>query len=86
VHSPPSLPYKVDTPRPSRRTNWTRLVPFPQVHLYAFAKSADPGECKADIARRAVAALGCGRRGARERVRGVRGRLPGVAVGLSAWG
>ena len=56
------------------------------MHLYAFAKSADPGECKTDIARRAVAALGCERRGARELVRGVRGRLPGVAVGLSAWG
>jgi len=26
---PPSLPYKVDTSRPSLRTNWTRLVPFP---------------------------------------------------------
>ena len=25
--SPPSLPYKVDTSRPSLRTNWTRLVP-----------------------------------------------------------
>jgi hypothetical protein len=24
---PPSLPYKVDTSRPSLRTNWTRLVP-----------------------------------------------------------
>jgi len=24
---PPSLPYKVDTSRPSRRTDWTRLVP-----------------------------------------------------------
>jgi hypothetical protein len=23
---PPSLPYKVDTSRPSLRTNWTRLV------------------------------------------------------------
>ena len=28
---PPPLPYKVDTSRPSLRTNWTRLVPFPQV-------------------------------------------------------
>ena len=28
----PSLPYKVDTSRPSLRTNWTRLVPFPQVY------------------------------------------------------
>ena len=28
---PPSLPYKVDTSRPSLRSNWTRLVPFPQV-------------------------------------------------------
>jgi hypothetical protein len=27
---PPSLPYKVDASRPSLRTNWTRLVPFPQ--------------------------------------------------------
>jgi hypothetical protein len=27
---PTSLPYKVDTSRPSLRTNWTRLVPFPQ--------------------------------------------------------
>jgi hypothetical protein len=26
---PPPLPYKVDTSRPSLRTNWTRLVPFP---------------------------------------------------------
>ena len=26
----PSLPYKVDTSRPSLRTNWTRLVPFPR--------------------------------------------------------
>jgi len=26
---PPSLPYKVDTSRPSLRTNWTRLVPLP---------------------------------------------------------
>ena len=26
--APPSLPYKVDTSRPSLRTNWTRLVPF----------------------------------------------------------
>jgi hypothetical protein len=26
--SPPSLPYKVDTSRPSLRTNWTRLVPL----------------------------------------------------------
>jgi hypothetical protein len=26
---PPSLPYKVDTSRPSLRTNWTRLVPRP---------------------------------------------------------
>jgi hypothetical protein len=25
---PPSFPYKVDTSRPSLRTNWTRLVPF----------------------------------------------------------
>ena len=24
---PPPLPYKVDTSRPSLRTNWTRLVP-----------------------------------------------------------
>jgi hypothetical protein len=24
---PPSLPYKVDTSRPSLHTNWTRLVP-----------------------------------------------------------
>ena len=24
----PSLPYKVDTSRPSLRTDWTRLVPF----------------------------------------------------------
>ena len=30
---PPSLPYKVDTSRPSLRTNWTRLVPFAQVHF-----------------------------------------------------
>ena len=30
VPPPPSLPYKVDTSRPSLRTNWTRLVPFPQ--------------------------------------------------------
>ena len=28
--TPPSLPYKVDTSRPPLRTNWTRLVPFPQ--------------------------------------------------------
>ena len=28
---PPSLSYKVDTSRPSLRTNWTRLVPFAQV-------------------------------------------------------
>ena len=27
---PPSLPYKVDTSRPSLRTYWTRLVPFPR--------------------------------------------------------
>ena len=26
----PPLPYKVDTSRPSLRTNWTRLVPFPR--------------------------------------------------------
>ena len=26
---PPSRPYKVDTSRPSLRTNWTRLVLFP---------------------------------------------------------
>ena len=26
---PPSLQYKVDTSRPSLRTNWTRLVPLP---------------------------------------------------------
>ena len=32
---PPSLPYKVDTSRPSLRTNWTRLVPFPQVDARA---------------------------------------------------
>ena len=25
---PPSLPYKVDTSRPSLHTNWTRLVPL----------------------------------------------------------
>jgi SpoVK/Ycf46/Vps4 family AAA+-type ATPase len=31
---PPSLPYKVDTSRPSLRTNWTRLVPFPQVIFF----------------------------------------------------
>ena len=30
THPPPSLPYKVDTSRPSFRTNWTRLVPFPR--------------------------------------------------------
>jgi hypothetical protein len=29
ARSPPSLPYKADTCRPSLRTNWTRLVPFP---------------------------------------------------------
>ena len=27
---PPSLPYKVDTSRPSLHTNWTRLDPFPR--------------------------------------------------------
>ena len=31
---------------------------LPMVHLYAFAKSADPEECTHDISRRAVAALG----------------------------
>ena len=30
---PPPLPYKVDTSRPSLRTNWTRLVPFPQATI-----------------------------------------------------
>ena len=30
---PPSLPYKVDTSRPSLRTNWTRLVSFAQVRV-----------------------------------------------------
>jgi hypothetical protein len=43
---PPSLPYKVDTSRPSLRTNWTRLVPFP--HRYGKGRglllvSADSG-------------------------------------------
>ena len=27
---PPFLPYKVDASRPSLRTNWTSLVPFPR--------------------------------------------------------
>ena len=35
---PPSLPYKVDTSRPSLRTNWTRLVPFP--HRWGAARRA----------------------------------------------
>jgi len=30
---PPPLPYKVDTPRPSLRTNWTRLVQGAHVPL-----------------------------------------------------
>ena len=40
---PPSLPYKVDTSRPSLRTNWTRLVPFAQVRraLLAFEEFCD---------------------------------------------
>ena len=29
-YPPPSLPYKVNTSRPSLRTNWTSLVPFPR--------------------------------------------------------
>ena len=31
--APPPLPYKVDTSRPSLRTNWTRLVPFPHARV-----------------------------------------------------
>jgi ATP-dependent RNA helicase DDX55/SPB4 len=33
---PSSLPYKVDTSRPSLRTDWTRLVPFP--HRFVAAR------------------------------------------------
>ena len=53
----PSLPYKVDTSRPSLRTNWTRHVPFQQARavldglvvvrrrLGAAAAAAAPGAC-----------------------------------------
>ena len=39
---PASLPYKVDTSRPSLRTNWTRLVPFPQVAGSRYAEPPPP--------------------------------------------
>ena len=42
---PPSLPYKVDTSRPALRTNWTRLVPFPQVAGADDVAAAAAGLC-----------------------------------------
>ena len=42
---PPSLPYKVDTSRPSLRTNWTRLVPFPH-RLWEAPRPASVGLCR----------------------------------------
>ena len=36
---PPSLRYKVDTSRPSPRTDWTRLVPFPQARQRGWLRS-----------------------------------------------
>jgi ABC-type molybdate transport system ATPase subunit len=33
VPAPPSLPYKVDTSRPSLRTNWTRVPHLPLPHV-----------------------------------------------------
>ena len=44
--APPSLPYKVDTSRPSLRTNWTRLVPFPQVLAELARAEAEAEELK----------------------------------------
>jgi len=40
---PPSLPYKVDTSRPSLRTNWTRLVPFPRAYALLASASSEAG-------------------------------------------
>ena len=41
---PPSLPYKVDTSRPSLRTNWTRLVHMPpRPHRAARVPAGDAG-------------------------------------------
>ena len=39
---PPSLPYEVDSSRPSLRTNWTRLVPVPQVEALRFFLQKTP--------------------------------------------
>jgi len=38
-------PYKVDTSRPSLRTNWTRLVPFPH-RLWEAPRPASVGLCR----------------------------------------
>ena len=41
---PPSpLPYNVDTSRPSLRTNWTRLVPFPHEQTEMFRNLTSQG-------------------------------------------
>jgi hypothetical protein len=46
---PPSLPYKVDTSRPSLRTNWTRLVPLArQVSIINMCKMKQRGATDAE--------------------------------------
>ena len=50
-HAPPPLPYKVDTSRPSLRTNWTRLV-HPSVLIgHGHARLMHPPAAAAGTAR-----------------------------------
>jgi len=73
---PPSLPYKVDTSRPSLRTNWTRLVPLTGVGLLVEARR-DGATGSTAVVRpgRAVGARGAreGRAKGREALRAGRG-------------
>ena len=74
---PPFLPYKVDTSRPSLRTNWTRLVPFPQA---LDALDARVTALQRQLARDR-AALSAGLRAAGA---AARARLPGLVAGAEA--
>ena len=72
--APPSLPYKVDTSRPSLRTNWTRLEstgrtfnlgddePATSVEVAAFARAVGPRtvrKCRTAKPKLSAQALNC---------------------------
>jgi len=78
---PPSLPYKVDTSRPSLRTNWTRLVPLTGrgAHLDGGWKGA-----RGALPQHRGAGAAAGACGAQAGGGGLQGRDGGVAGGAGA--